>query len=67
MEYGHKNSGTIANENGVVIVELGVDAAKLTCYESICVYSLESIFSGSSEIGLIGAVLGSDSYQDMEV
>ena len=47
LEYGHKKGATIANENGEVIVKLRVDAAKLTYYESICVYSLESIFSGS--------------------
>ena len=67
LEHGHKMGATIVNEDGKVLVKLGVDAAKLTHYESVCVYSLESIFSGSSEIGLIGAVLGSDSYQDMEV
>ena len=66
LEHGHKMGAAILNE-GEVIVKLGVDAAKLTHYESVCVYSLETIFSGSSKIGLIGAVLGSDSYQDMEV
>ena len=42
------------------------DATKLTNSKSLCIYSVQ-IISAGSEIGIVGAVEGGDSYEDMKV
>ena len=48
-----------------VYVKTGIDATKMTNRDSACVYSVESI-SSKTVIGLVGAVKGGDSADDME-
>ena len=48
-----------------VYVKCGIDATKMTNKDNSCVYSVETI-SSKTEIGLVGAVKGGDSADDME-
>ena len=48
-----------------VYVKCGIDATKMTNKDNCCVYSIETI-SSKTEIGLVGAVKGGDSADDME-
>ena len=51
--------------NEPVYVKTGIDATKMTNQDSACIYTVESI-SSKTEIGLVGAVKGGDSADDME-
>ena len=48
-----------------VYIKPGIDATKLNS-SSICIYSIETI-STATEIGLVGAVVGGDAYEDMQL
>ena len=64
IEFLHKKGGL--NMEEPVYVKAGIDATKLTSSTSVCVYSIETI-SDETEIGLVGAVLGGDSYEDLQL
>ena len=64
IEFLYKKGGL--NTEEPVYVKAGIDATKLTSATSVCVYSIETI-SDETEIGLVGAVLGGDSYEDMQL
>ena len=48
-----------------VYIKAGIDATKLNS-TSVCIYSIETI-STATEIGIAGAVVGGDAYEDMQL
>ena len=62
LEYLAQSNGL--NSEETIYVKAGVDATRLDASKSVCIYSIETI-SSDSEIGLVGAVLGGDQYEDM--
>ena len=49
-----------------VYVKPANDALKLTNTSSLCIFSVETIVSAGSEIGVVGAVKGGDSYDELK-
>ena len=54
------------HEGDEIFVVPGIDATRLTNQDSVCVYTLRTVVASGSEIGVVGAVQGGDSYQDMK-
>ena len=63
IEYLHKLGKLNLAEP--IYIKPGIDATKLNS-ASVCVYSIETI-STATEIGIAGAVVGGDGYEDMQL
>lgn len=63
-EYLYKIGDLQLNEP--ILVKCGTDATKLTYNTQACVYSVQTITSAGSDIGIIGAVPGGDSNTDLK-